>query len=66
MVKKLKTKKAVLKRFKVTKDGRFLHRRIGQDHFHAKKSGKQRRKTHRLIELSPSDTKILKRYLPYL
>lgn len=63
---KLKTKKAVLSRFKITKDGRFLHHPVGQDHFRAKKSGKRRRHTRGLVELSPSDAKVLKKYLPYL
>lgn len=35
--------KALSKRFKITKNGKMLHRPIGQNHFLAKKSGNSTR-----------------------
>lgn len=43
MSKKLKTKKALLKRIKITGSGKILKRRPHQDHFNAKESGNQTR-----------------------
>lgn len=42
-----KTKKALMKRFKITKKGKLLHRPVGQDHFLAKKSGNKTRAKRR-------------------
>ena len=39
-----KTKKAITKRFKVTKNKHLMRRPQHQDHFNAKESGKQKRK----------------------
>ena len=64
--KKLKTKKSVVKRFKVTASGKLLHRKPNQGHFNAKDSGKQRRAKRGLVEVSPADVKNLKRLLPYI
>ncbi len=63
---KLKTNKAVLKRFKITATGKIMRRKAGQDHFNAKESGKKRRMKRKLVQVAPSEAKILKRYLPYL
>jgi len=35
------TKKSISTRFKVTKNGKVLHRKMGQGHFRAKRSSKQ-------------------------
>lgn len=35
-----KTYKSIAKRFKITKKGKLLHKKTGQDHFRTKKSGK--------------------------
>jgi ribosomal protein L35 len=40
---KYKTKKALTKRFKITKNGKIMRRPAGQNHFLAKKSGGQTR-----------------------
>lgn len=40
---KLKTKKFVAKRFKVTKNKKVLHRAAGQDHFNGRENGKTTR-----------------------
>jgi len=48
----MKTKKSILKRFKITKTGKILRRVTGQDHYRAKKSGKKIRKTRKWVPLS--------------
>jgi len=40
---KLKTKKAVSKRFKITKTGKVKKRTCGQGHFNARETGKVKR-----------------------
>ncbi len=40
---KLKTTKAVAKRFKITKKGKVEKRTCGQDHFNARETGKTKR-----------------------
>ncbi len=62
---KLKTRKAIVKRFKITKRGRFLHKPVGQSHFNAKQTGKKRRGKRKLKELSRVEVKQLKRLLRY-
>lgn len=44
---KLKTHKAVSKRFKITKTGKVLKRAAGQDHFNSRDPGKITRKKRR-------------------
>jgi len=62
---KAKTRKSLLKRFKITKSGKVLHRPIGQDHYLAKKSSKIKRKKRKLVPLSPSLAKKVKKFLYY-
>lgn len=59
----MKTKKSLTKRFKITKNKKILRRPTGQNHFLAKKSGKQRRKTKKLIPLSKGEAKYIKKLL---
>ncbi len=59
----MKTRKSIKKRFKFTKTGKVLKRPIGQNHFNAKKSGKQRRKSRKMIVLSKVDAKKIKKLL---
>lgn len=63
---KLKTKKSILKRFKITKTGKILRRPVHQDHFNAKDSGKKRRLKRRWIKVSGADAKKIRKLLPYL
>ncbi|MFH1841201.1 MAG: 50S ribosomal protein L35 [Candidatus Nealsonbacteria bacterium] len=63
MAKKAKTKKAILKRFKITKTGKILRRPTGQNHLLAKKSGKKRRASRKWITLSAWETKKIKQML---
>ncbi len=62
---KPKTRKSVLKRFKITKAGKVLRRVTGQMHYRAKNSGKRRRALRRLVEMSPQDAKKIKKSLTY-
>ena len=62
---KPKTRKSILKRFKITKSGKFLHRQIGQSHFNAKYPGGKRREKRKLKALSPTHAKILKKMLVF-
>lgn len=58
-----KTKKALIKRFKITKTGKILRRLSGQNHYRAKKSGEAKRKGRKWVEVAKSETKRIKRYL---
>lgn len=62
---KLKTSKAVAKRFRVTKRGKVVKRRAGQDHFNARESGNVTRAKRRPAQLSVSDQANVKRFMPY-
>ena len=57
---KLKTKKAISERFKITKKGKVLKRKAGQDHFNARESGKTTRKKRRDVEMSKTLHKSIK------
>lgn len=59
----MKTRKSILKRFKITKTGKVLRRATGQDHYRAKKSGKKIRKARKWVEVSKAEAKIIKRLL---
>jgi len=62
---KMKTIKAVAKRFKVTKNKKVLKRKAGQDHFNAREAGKVTRKKRRLVNQSEADAKNIRSFLPY-
>ncbi len=62
----LKTRKSILKRFKITKTGKILRRPTGLDHYRAKKSGKEKRKSRKWIKISKSEVKRIKKLLPNL
>lgn len=59
----MKTRKSILKRFKITKTGKILRRVCGQDHYRAKKSGKKIRESRKLVPLSKTEIRIIKKYL---
>jgi len=58
-----KTKKALTKRFKITKNGKLLRRASGQNHYRAKKTGKARREGRKWVPIAKSEIKRIKRYL---
>lgn len=62
---KLKTRKSIAKRIKITKRGKVLKKKAGQDHFNARESGKIRRNKRRLTKVSKAYIKNLKKQLPY-
>ncbi len=51
-------RKSISKRIRVTKRGKFIRRKMAQDHFRAKKSGKQIRKKRGGLSLTLKDAKI--------
>ncbi|PIV43198.1 MAG: 50S ribosomal protein L35 [Candidatus Nealsonbacteria bacterium CG_4_10_14_0_2_um_filter_40_15] len=60
---KLKSRKSVTKRFRITKTGKILRRPSGLDHYRAKKSGKKVRESRKWVKVSKSETKAIKRIL---
>lgn len=61
----IKTKKALTKRFKITKNGKILRRLSGQNHYRSKKTGERKRKGRKWVALAKSETKRVKRYLNF-
>jgi large subunit ribosomal protein L35 len=59
----MKTRKSILKRFKITKTGKILRRVCGQDHYLAKKPGKKIRQLRKWVPVSKSEAKIIKKFL---
>lgn len=59
----MKTKKAIIKRFKITKTGKVLRRPTGQDHYLAKKSGKKKRQLRKWVEVPKSEAKKIKKLI---
>lgn len=59
----MKTNKSYTKRIKVTKNGKLVARKPGQNHFNSRQSGEQRlrRKRTQLLSLSK---RITRRFLP--
>jgi large subunit ribosomal protein L35 len=62
---KLKTKKAALKRYKITGNDNFLRRHAFKGHLLMKKSNRQKRKLSQLICVNVSDVRAIKLMLPY-
>lgn len=59
----MKTNKSYTKRIKVTKNGKLVARRPGQNHFNARQSGQQRLRRKRTQNLVLSK-RITRRFLP--
>jgi len=62
---KLKTRKSISKRFKITKKKKVLKRTCGQDHFNSRESGKVKRNKRRPSKLGKSHQKNVKVNIPY-
>ena len=62
---KLKTHKATAKRIKITKRGKFLHRKTHQDHFNARDPGKKTRAKRKLKRVHAASKARIKKLLPY-
>jgi ribosomal protein L35 len=52
-----------LKRIKVTRNGKLIARKKGQNHFNAKQSGSERRAKRRTVALNLT-AKVRRRFLP--
>ncbi len=63
--KKLKTKKALLKRIKITKSGKIMRRKAGKSHLLSGKRANRKRKLRKATVLSSAYVKIARQALPY-
>ncbi len=59
----MKTNKSYTKRIRVTKNGKLMARKPGQNHFNAKASGSTRSGKRRAVELTLT-AKVVRRFLP--
>jgi ribosomal protein L35 len=59
----MKTNKSYTKRIKVTKNGKLIARKAGQNHFNARQTGRDRIKKRRTVALTLSK-RITRRFLP--
>lgn len=59
----MKTRKSIVKRFKITKKGKVLRRAVGQDHFRAKKSRKKIRELRKWVPVSDWEAKKIKKLI---
>lgn len=59
----MKTKKALLKRFKITKNGKIMRRATGQNHYRSKKTGGAKRKGRKWVLISKGETKKIRKFL---
>ncbi len=62
---KMKTKRAVAKRFKITASGRIMRRQTGLSHLLSKKSRKRKRRLSMAAEVTGGRAKKISRMLPY-
>jgi large subunit ribosomal protein L35 len=62
---KLKTRKAAIKRYKITGSYNFLRRHAFKGHLLMKKSNRQKRKLSQIIRVNTNDIKSIKLMLPY-
>lgn len=59
----MKTRKALLKRFKITKRGKFIRRASGQNHFNAKESTPTKSRKRGKFAAAAVDAKAFRQYL---
>jgi len=62
---KLKTRKGVAKRFKITKSGKIKKRSGNRGHLLSKRSTKRKRRLRKGGYVDASQTKMIRRLLPY-
>ena len=65
MKQKLKTHKAMAKRVSVTGSGKFMRRKVALNHLRRNKSPEAIRSMDKKFQLATSDTRRMKRLLPY-
>lgn len=64
-VKKLKTRKSVAKRFKMTKKGKFKHWHPYKSHLLTSKTRKRKRRLRKSSLVPASEIKMIRRAMPY-
>jgi len=62
---KLKTHKSIAKRITVTRTGKVKQRRGGQSHYNTRLSGEGLQKKRRDVTVAKTETRNLRRLLPY-
>ena len=62
---KLKTKKSVVKKFKITRNKKVMRRKTGQNHFNSKETGYEGRRKKRDVRLFKADEQNVLKALPY-
>ena len=62
---KIKTRQAVSKRFKITKNKKVIKRTAGQDHFNARETGNTKRNKRRDGSIDETDARNIRKMLPY-
>lgn len=62
---KLKTHQSIAKRFKISKTGKLIRKRAGQDHFNAREKGSITRGKRRPLNTREATARPLKRLIPY-
>lgn len=65
MKQKLKTHKAMAKRVKISGSGKFMRRKVAISHLRRNKSPEAVRSADKVFPLATSDTRRMKRLLPY-
>lgn len=61
---KLKTHKSIAKRFKISKTGKILKKRAGQNHFNAREDSKITRNKRKMTRMDKAEGRNIKLYLP--
>jgi large subunit ribosomal protein L35 len=56
-------RKSIVKRFKITKTGKVLRKATGLDHYRAKKTGEEKRKSRKWVKVSKAESKKIKKLL---
>jgi large subunit ribosomal protein L35 len=62
---KMKTNKQAARRFKITGTGKVMRAHGGKSHLRRKKSKRSKNMFDKMFEVSPADSKRIKRLLPY-
>lgn len=60
---KKKTHKGTAKRFKITKNGKIKHKKMGSSHLLEKKSPKRKRNLRKKVSASKADAKVIKKLI---
>jgi len=61
----MKIRKSLSKRFKITKTGKVLRRRVALNHYRAKKTGQKIRDSRKWVEVPKCEAKNIKKFLGF-